>query len=115
MLSSKYRLNARKDFQTILKKGYVGHGRFFFVKYLPFDSENSMFGIIVSNKVDKRSSKRNFIKRQLRDHIRLHILPKLTKNIKAVLVARPLILGKKNKFIQDDLTEVFQKLKIIKI
>jgi len=115
MLSSKYRLNARKDFQAILKKGQTGHGRFFFIKYLPQVSPNSLFGFIVSTRIDKRSSKRNFIKRQLRDHIRLHILPKLTQNIKAVLVARPLILGKRNQFIQDDLINVFQRLGLIKI
>lgn len=113
MLTGKNRLKARKDFQIILKKGKIIHGKFFFLKYLPVNLPNSLFGFIVTTRVDKKASTRNFIKRQLRHLVRLYIIPKLTKKIKAVLVANPLIVKKKNKFIEEDLLHVFYRQGLI--
>jgi len=114
MLFGKNRLRARKDFSLILKKGKTVHGRFFLLKYLPINLPNSFFGFIVSTRVDKRATKRNFIKRQMRELVRLFVLPKIDKQVKAVLVANPAIVNKKNRYIQEDLLDVFSKHGLIK-
>jgi len=73
MLAQKYRLSKQSDFKLIFQQGKKIFGPFFIIRYLPNNLENSRFTVIVSNKISKKATVRNKIKRQLREIIRLNL------------------------------------------
>ena len=67
MLSKKFRLNKKKDFDRVFQTGLSAYNQILGIKVLQNnEQENSRFGIMVSNKVDKKAVVRNQIKRRLR-------------------------------------------------
>jgi ribonuclease P protein component len=71
------------------------------------------FGLIVSKKIDKRSSRRNFIKRRLREIIRTQLLQEngtlLLPYGAIVIVARHASLGASYEEMAQKLVHCFQK------
>lgn len=67
MLRKRYRIQNNKDFQWVFK-----HSKPVFIGSLAFyvsgsrDPKSLRFGFVVSNKIDKRATRRNALKRQLR-------------------------------------------------
>lgn len=66
MLPKQYRLTQKKDFQLVLKKGRISHGKYFNLFTLQ-NQESLQIGIIVSNKVSKKATERNRIRRIIRN------------------------------------------------
>ncbi|MDO8430007.1 MAG: ribonuclease P protein component [bacterium] len=60
MLAKKYRLPIQR---VIQKNGKIIRVPYFLIKFFPNDLKFNRFGIIISKKVDSRSSARNKIKR----------------------------------------------------
>lgn len=114
MLPSANRLVNTKDFQTILKKGRSGWGNYLTIKYNTIKSdEDSKFGFIVSTKVSKLATKRNQIKRLLRENIRTDFLRKIKKPIWAVVIAKREIIDKNYQDIKKDLAYILKKQHLI--
>lgn len=70
MLPKKYRLNQKADFQKVLKKGTMSHGKSFALSLLKAEDDQKKAGIIVSNKVSKSAAERNRIRRVLREALK---------------------------------------------
>ena len=73
MLPKTFRLTLNNDIKRVLREGKP-----FFTKFLNFrifknNLETSRFCIIISNKVDKRATIRNKIKRQISEILRLNM------------------------------------------
>lgn len=94
MLSKINRLRKEKDFEKLFKKGKSFKNGFLILKMVQNNSEESRFGFIVSQKVSKKATLRNKIKRRLRDIARQNI-KKTRKGIDVALIALP-GLEKKN-------------------
>lgn len=74
---------------------------------------NNRFGIVVSNKVAKKATVRNKLKRRIREVIR-QFLPDLKTGFDVVVVAYPPILEKDFDQIKNLLGESFAKLHLFK-
>ena len=88
MFPTKNRLIKEKEIEHVFK-----HGRHFFVrdlgiKFLKNEFDYPRFAIIVSNKISRKATERNRIKRRLREIIRL-VIPKLPQDIDLIVLTRP--------------------------
>lgn len=71
MLAAPYRLSGQEEFDRVEKEGKIFQSKSFGLAYYNRgDSEYSRFGIVVSNKISKESTKRNRIKRAFRETVR---------------------------------------------
>jgi ribonuclease P protein component len=66
------------------------------IKFLANNSEISRFGIIVSNKVSKKATLRNLIKRKIREILRL-AQKKIKKGFDVVVIVSPRIVNAQGK------------------
>lgn len=67
MLAAANRLKKTSEFEKVFKRGRVVSSNFIRVRYAETRINNPIrIGFVVSNKVDKRASRRNAIKRRLR-------------------------------------------------
>ncbi len=85
MLPKENRLTKNKDFEEIFKKGKGFRENFLFLKILKNKLKVSRFGFVVSNKISKKATVRNKIKRRLREITKKRLL-KIGKGFDAVLV-----------------------------
>lgn len=65
MLPSKNRLQKKKDIDDAFRKGKTKSNGFFVIKLKSNHSENWRFGFIVSQKISKKATARNKIRRRL--------------------------------------------------
>lgn len=91
MLPKKYRLNLKTEFLRIKESGRYLNGGLVTILYAP--SPALKFGFIVTNKISKKSAKRNRVKRLLREATR-GLIPEIKKNYNFVIIAKPKIVGK---------------------
>ena len=113
MLAKVHRLKLKRDFDRVFKKGRGVSQDFLFLKLLPNDSAKSRFGIIVSQKISKKATERNKIRRRIRAAI-FKKLPGLEDNFDAVIIALPGVEEKDFRTIEKTITELFKKARIIK-
>ena len=66
MLPRPLRLSAQRDFARVFRKGMSVSTPYFFVRFLPSSLANPRVGVVVSNKISKKATIRNRIKRRLR-------------------------------------------------
>ena len=77
MLAKKNRLTRNKDFDRVFKQGKSAYGQFLGFKIGKNEDAKARVAVIVSKKVSKRAVKRNRLKRQLLEIIRIDWLNKL--------------------------------------
>ncbi len=113
MLAKVHRLKRKKDFARVFKKGKGFRGQGLFLKALSGGANQSRFGIIVSQKISKKATERNKIRRRIRAAI-FKKLPGLEDNFDAVIIALPGVEEKDFRTIEKTITELFKKARIIK-
>ncbi len=102
MLKKELRLTKTKDFNAVLNEKKVFQDDYFLLKFKKNNLKISRFGFIVSSKVSKKAVKRNYIKRRMRESIRLshhHI----KKGFDIVIIA-------KKRALELDFHLIFEKL-----
>lgn len=114
MLSAKYRLKKKKDFERVYKKGQGLRQGFFTLRFKPNNLDNCRFGIVVSKKVANKANERNLIKRRTREAIK-GLIRENQPSFDIVLISLPGI-SKKNSFqeIKENIQELFLKIGLIK-
>ena len=116
MLKKLYRLNKTKDIQALMKTGRAFYSPVLMVRAKANTLPNSRFAIIVSNRVSKKATQRNLIKRRLREIVR-HFLPQLETGADVAILASPKIisqgkvLGYQEMF--RELEQVFKKARLL--
>lgn len=70
MLPKEHRLQEERDFSRITRYGLSISLPFFNVKFYQKETGESRFGIVVSNKISKKATLRNTIKRRIREVLR---------------------------------------------
>lgn len=112
MLNKRFRLNKEKDFQRVFKSRPVYEGGLCVRAIFGNRSGEVRFGFIVSNKVEKRATKRNKLKRQLRA-ISATLIPKLPKGQDIVIVATERLANENFDEIKSDLVGAVRKLNLL--
>jgi len=116
MLKKLFRLNKTKDIEALMKTGRAFYSPVLMVRAKANTFPNSRLAIIVSNRVSKKATQRNLIKRRLREIVR-HFLPQLETGADVAILASPKIISQ-NKVLgyQDMLKEleaVFKKARLL--
>jgi len=108
MLRRPHRLVQEKDFQLIYKYGRTSISRLIILRFLKNNKGKSRFGFIVGNKISKKSTLRNRIKRYLREIVRNN-LKQIKSGYDYILIARQAIIGKKYREIKQEIDKLFIK------
>lgn len=110
---AEYRLKKKKDFGRVFKEGKGFKEDFLFLKFIPNNLKKSRFGIIVSQKISKKATIRNKIKRRIRAIIsQKRAITK--KGIDCILIAFPGLETKDFWEIEETINKIFAKAKILK-
>lgn len=120
MLSKINRLTKKKDFEQIFKKGKGFKEDFLILKFAPNNLNQNRFGIVISQKISKKATTRNKIKRRIRQLIRAK-LPKMKKGRypetclgkDVALIALPGLENKDFWEIEETINKLFKKTKLI--
>jgi ribonuclease P protein component len=117
MLIKQYRLTKNLEFAAVASQGMAVYSPTLVIKNINNDFKYSRFGFIVSNKVSKKASQRNLIKRRLREIIRKN-LEKIIKGKDIVIIVSPKIITSQGKVmtyeqIEKDLLNILGKANLI--
>ena len=112
MLAKEYRLKGQKNFDRILKSPNTTRGQFLYIKFINNDLAITRFGLVVSNKISPKATKRNYIRRSLRQ-----IIVESRKDIKSgfdiILLAKNNIIDAKLNDLREDLKKLLIQIKIL--
>jgi len=111
MLNNVNRLRKTREIQKVFKTGRSFKSATFSIRYISNRLNLNRFAVVVGTKVDKRATRRNALKRRMREVIRLN-LQSLPNSFDVVLTAHklanwPLKLAD----INSELTELLKKIK----
>jgi len=109
-----------KDFDILFKEGRFVGGELVTLKYWKvepkkyerrdYNTEDLKIGFVVGKKVSKSAVKRNKVKRQMREVVRLLLKEdKLKPGFMVAIIAKPLSLGKKYEEIEKDVLNVLRR------
>ena len=112
VLPKENRLNKKKDFQKVFKKGKGIKENLLTFKWTPNNLKVSRFSFIVSKKISKKAVLRNKIKRRLREKVKTE-LPRFKKGIDGVIIVNPEAAKKKSQEMIGSLNKIFSRAKII--
>lgn len=118
MLAKENRISRQKDFDLFfgakLKqlKGQNCSSANLILKIIPAQTEKSRVGFVVSNKIDKRATVRNKIKRQLREIVKKEIKNFKTK-IDLLLIVKAGIKNKDFSELEKEVLNLFKKARLI--
>lgn len=124
MLPRQYRLKRMKDFEILFKEGYFVGGNLVTVKAWKIEPEkyprrdystkDLKIGFVVGKKIHKSAVKRNRIKRQMREVIRLMLKKGMIKHgFMLAVMAKPLILAQNYQEIEKDIVGGLKKAKVL--
>lgn len=88
MLKKAHRISSRRLISLLFKKGKVYKSKTFIIYFLPSLHNLNQFAVIVSRKVSREAVKRNRIKRQVTEVLRLK-LTQFQPPIVALVMVRP--------------------------
>lgn len=104
----KHRLLKRIEFINVRRHGVYVKSQGFNVQYCENKLKHPRLGIIVSKKVDKRASRRNLIKRKIRESFRL--LSKKMPPVDIVVLAKDKFAFHSKHIISDSIISCFIKI-----
>jgi len=110
MLSKKFRLSS-KDIPSVAKKGKRQNLKLFSFSSLPFRSpegakESPQVAFVVSNKIDGKATKRNKIKRRLREAVQQNL---------GVVGNNKIIIFAKKEIVNATFSEILSEIKNIHV
>lgn len=107
MLNKKNRIGNRNVIEKLFKKGHLHKNHFFIFKYEETKDSPPQFAVSVSKKMEKKAVRRNRLRRQIYEAIRLN-LDSLNKNLAVLIIARPSILKSNFQEIGDHIKAFFK-------
>ena len=112
MLAKNFRLSKQSDFKLVFSKGQKNFGKVFIIRFLSNLEENSRVSVIVSNKISKKATVRNKLKRQTREIVKI-ILPKLKQNYDIIITLMSPCLNLDYQQLESELVCSFKKARLI--
>lgn len=113
MLPKENRLKKDKDFQRVYLKGKTFQNNFIIVKTLKTEGLFTRFGFVISNKISKKATIRNKLKRRLREIIRLN-LSNFIEGFDIIIIPKKNILTENFDSVKNNLISLFKEIKIFK-
>ena len=124
MLQQQHRLRRMKDFDILFKEGKFVGGKLLTLKIWKIDPEkyprreystdDLKIGVVVGVKVSKGAVKRNRLKRQMREVVRLLTKEdKIAHGYMMALVAKPAMFGCAYEEIEQDVVNVLQRAGVL--
>lgn len=110
MLSRALRLSQKKDFQRIFSHGRGGAAPLYRIKWLRNSVGVPRFGFVVANTISKKATKRNLVRRRLREAVRKNLSTSFPA-IDVVIIAKPLLLTAHYKDIEREIIHSLQSIK----
>lgn len=110
-MKGKYRLTRAIDFKRVRRSGKSYAHPLVVILVARGESENSRVGIITSRSIGN-AVKRNRIKRQLREVIRI-LIPSFQKNVDIVIIAREPVLNARFCEITTTITQLLERAELI--
>jgi ribonuclease P protein component len=111
MLPKVNRLKRKKDIERVFKEGHFFKEDFLILKLRENNLKESRFGFIVSQKVSKKASLRNKIRRRLSEIVKMKF-KKTKKGVDGLLVACPGLETKDFWELDEAVEKLFKKAKI---
>jgi len=113
MLPKENRLLKERDFDQVHKEGKFIPGKHLVIKIIPNKFSVSRFGIIVSNKVSKKPTIRNKIKRRLREIIREgNKSEKIKKGFDIIVITKSSIVDEEFESIKRNFFDVLKRAEL---
>lgn len=112
MLAKKYCLKRKKDFQRTTQRGKKIEKDFLVLKFLRNSLDVIRIGFVVSQKVSKKASSRNKIKRRLREIIKID-LPNLKSGYDLIFFTKKGVIEKDFWEIKEVVEQILRKAKLI--
>ncbi len=113
MLSPKFRIKKKKDFNCVFEKGKFFKGNFFYIKVCVNNLSLSRFGIIVSKKVSNRAVKRNKIKRRVRAACAQILKSGVKNGFDIIIMANPPSLSSNFRDIKKALKSILERANLL--
>jgi len=112
MLPKQHRLSASTDFKKVFKEGKFAGGNFISLKVKKSGREQSRVGFVVGQKIAKKATARNKIKRQLREAVKDYV--KETRGaVDIIVIPNPQIAGKSFSEISGEIRKAFEKAGVL--
>ncbi|MBU1164592.1 ribonuclease P protein component [Patescibacteria group bacterium] len=111
MLAKINRLAKQKDFDHVFKRGKSVFSANLKLRFVRNELKNSRFAFVVSNKISKKATVRNRIRRQLSEIVRTN-LTTIKKGNDVVVVVKQTILKKDFEQITNELLTNLKKAKL---
>jgi len=112
MLAKANRLTKQKDIENVLKKGKTKFAKSLGVKYIKNDLYITRTAFIVSTKISKKATKRNRLKRKLREIIRQEA-QKIKKGYDFIVLTKKEALEQEYKELEKELKGLLKTIKLI--
>jgi ribonuclease P protein component len=113
MLSKVQRLTRQLDFTKINRSSRPFYTSALRLKLLPNRSDFNRFAVVVSTKVSKKATKRNRLRRQIREIIRLN-QPKIKSGYNIIISAQTAALNFDYQQLQQEFFKLLAKAKLQK-
>lgn len=105
------RLRHADDFARIKAQGRVVHHPFFMISYLQNDLTHNRYGVITNKRLGK-AVRRNRIRRQIREALRL-LHPTLRSGYDVVVIPKPSIIGQSFWAIHETLQQKLRSVGLV--
>jgi ribonuclease P protein component len=113
MYARKYRLHLQKDFERVFHEGRSFYGNCLSIRICESAFLYQRFGIVVSNKVSKKATVRNKVKRRLREILRGNI-PNYVMNRDIIVLTKKGIEEYSFEQIKQELEMLLKKAKLLR-
>lgn len=114
MLPAGFRLRKMRDFEGVFKEGRMFYGSVVSIKVHYTGQEAIRFGIVISNKVSKKATKRNLLRRRIREIIR-HELPGLKCGFDVVILTKKDSMLLNYQQLQEMIKNLFYKAALYRV
>lgn len=113
MLPSQHRLNKKIDIDRVFKRGRTVYAGDLALRFAPNNLKEARFTVVTSLKVSKRATKRNLLKRRLRETVRRDILPNIKQNVDGLLLTKAPLLTLPYVDLKILVAQLFKKARLI--
>lgn len=113
MLDRNYKLKKETDFKKVFQKGKFKRKEFLKIKFLKNNLKISRFALVIGLKVSKKAVKRNKIKRQIEEILRLN-LEKIKKGFDIIILFDQKVINQKYQTLEENLISLLKQSQLMR-